>query len=97
VGFAGDDDARFPYRKFYILRKSYAVVLFGRAVTLAPENEHFFKVNGFQFRKAGGFFDFGIKLLGKEPSLIIAAFPGSETIPMPRGWIDFRDRKGKNN
>lgn len=96
VGFAGEDNDRLPKKKFFVLRKAYAVVLFGRAVMVQPVSEHFFMIEKVVTKKVGGPGEFGIKLLGKEPSLIFSVLSGGEKIPLPDGWIDFRPRKGKN-
>jgi 4-amino-4-deoxy-L-arabinose transferase-like glycosyltransferase len=89
AGLAGDDDARMPCMKVYIMRRVYGLFVFGYYIMLNLESEHFFKVDGVLVRKAGGFRDTGIRLVGMARSLVIGVPRPGAPVPMRNGRMAF--------
>lgn len=92
---AGDNEAlarcpHTPYQPRFIDNENYELVLFGRAVTVRMISEHFFKVEGFTFEKAGGPFEFGIRDTGPSPSLVYCWATPGRPVPFRNGKVDFR-------
>ncbi|MFA6449463.1 MAG: glycosyltransferase family 39 protein [bacterium] len=90
VGFAFEDEARMPSPRFYILNKVYELHLFGRAVTVEPDSEHFFMINRIRIAKRGKLTDFGVRCAGSAPTLVVSALASGAAIPMTKRGIDFR-------